>query len=143
MDPMTIGAVVLAIVSGAAGEAGGRLWDGLRKLVRRPIPGRPDIVDSATKVSGGIAELEALEQAPADERQAVVLAEALLARADTDTAFRHELETWWAQASQISGSYGSVTSTISGGTQYGPVLQGRDFTEITFNTNSPPQQSEE
>ena len=35
---------------------------------------------------------------------------------------------------------GNVTNTISGGTQQGPVLQGRDFSNITFGAPpaSPP-----
>jgi hypothetical protein len=32
---------------------------------------------------------------------------------------------------ELSG--GDVTSTISGGTQYGPVVQGRDFPDLTFS----------
>ena len=32
---------------------------------------------------------------------------------------------------KVSG--GDVASTISGGTQYGPVVQGRDFTDLTFS----------
>ena len=35
-------------------------------------------------------------------------------------------------------SDGDVTNTISGGTQYGPVLQGRDFTGLTFGSPAPP-----
>jgi hypothetical protein len=34
---------------------------------------------------------------------------------------------------------GNITNTISGGTQYGPMLQGRDFTGLTFGaTPAPP-----
>ena len=32
----------------------------------------------------------------------------------------------------VRAAEGNVTNTISGGTQYGPVLQGRDFSNITF-----------
>ncbi|GCD99328.1 hypothetical protein EHYA_07043 [Embleya hyalina] len=31
-----------------------------------------------------------------------------------------------------------VTNTITGGTQHGPVLQGRDFSDLTFHTQPPP-----
>ncbi|WP_321170676.1 hypothetical protein [Embleya scabrispora] len=31
-----------------------------------------------------------------------------------------------------------VTNTITGGTQHGPVLQGRDFSGVTFHTQPPP-----
>ena len=141
MDPVTVGAVVLAIVSGAAGAASGRLWDGLRRLVRRSPEGQPAGMDPPTMVPGGIAEFVALEQAPGNDR-AVALAEALLARAGADTAFRQELETWWTQASQLRTGRGDVTSTITGGTQYGPVLQGRDFTGLTFQASPMPQPPE-
>jgi hypothetical protein len=39
VDPVTLGAVLLAIVSGAAGEAGSRLWDKVSTLVRAPFQG--------------------------------------------------------------------------------------------------------
>ncbi len=64
----------------------------------------------------------------------VALAEVLLARAGEDPRFAEALEAWWAQASQAQVSGGDVANTIRGGTQYGPVLQGRDFTGLTFGT---------
>jgi hypothetical protein len=101
MDPVTVGAVVLAIVSGVASEAADRLWDGLRRLVRRSPEGQPGGMDPAATLPDGIAELVALEQAPTNVR-AVALAETLVARAGADTAFRQELETWLAQASFVA-----------------------------------------
>jgi hypothetical protein len=58
----------------------------------------------------------------------------LLARSRTDAEFSQALESWWRQAKPIraSLSIGNVTNTVSGGTQQGPVLQGRDFSNITF-----------
>jgi hypothetical protein len=134
MDPVTIGAVVLAIVSGAAGAASGKLWDGLTVLVRRPFRGH---AGAATVVPSGAVELAAVEQAPGNQAYAVALGEALLARADADATFRRDLESWWAEASQVHADPSSVTNTIRGGTQYGPVLQGRDFTGLTFNSSPP------
>jgi hypothetical protein len=139
MDPVTMGAVVLAIVSGAAGEAGGRLWDGLRKLAHGRQAGNQD-KDSATEGTSGVAQIVALEQGRGGEREAVALAEALLTRADGDPAFRQRLEVWWKQASRISMERVNITNTVSGGTQLGPVFQGRDF---TFNTRSPSKPLEE
>ena len=78
----------------------------------------------------------ALEQAPADERRALALAEVLVARAAADAGFGEALQAWWEQASLIRIG-GDVANTISGGTQYGPVLQGRDFSGLTFNTAPP------
>jgi hypothetical protein len=65
---------------------------------------------------------------------AVALAEVLLARADGDPGFAGALQDWWDQAGPLREKTGNVTNTISGGTQYGPVLQGRDFTGLTFGT---------
>ncbi len=135
MDPVTIGAVLLAIVSGAGGELGTRLWDGAVALVRRPFHRRAPGEGSAAMPTGD-AELAALERAPADERKAVALAAVLVARASTDAEFRQALESWWEQASLVGASEGTVTNTISGGTQEGPVLQGRDFSNVTFGSAS-------
>jgi hypothetical protein len=52
---------------------------------------------------------------------------------------------WWAPRGADSGGPvpatpkpGDVSNTISGGTQHGPVLQGRDFTGLTFGAAQPP-----
>ena len=37
MDPVTIGAVLAAIVGGAGGALGTQLWAGVGSLVRRPF----------------------------------------------------------------------------------------------------------
>lgn len=132
MDPLTVGAVLLAIVSGAGGELGSKLWTGVSALVRRPFHPRHPAEDAAALMPSGEPELEALERAPADEGRAVALAEALVARAGADAEFRQALEGWWEQASPLRTGEGNVTNTISGGTQHGPVLQGRDFTGMTF-----------
>jgi hypothetical protein len=129
MDPVTIGAVLLAIVSGAGSQLGTQLWEGVLSLVRRPFHHE---AAAAVQVPSGEAELAALQQGPADQHKAVALAEALVARSDTDDEFRRALESWWQQAEPIRATIGNVTNTISGGNQYGPVLQGRDFTNITF-----------
>jgi hypothetical protein len=127
MDPVTIGAVLLAIVSGAGGQLGAQLWDGVVSLVRHPFRRK-----AAAVVPAGEAELSALQQAPGDQQKAVALAEALLARSGADDEFRRALESWWQRAEPIRASVGNVTNTISGGIQRGPVLQGRDFSNVTF-----------
>jgi hypothetical protein len=138
MDPVTIGAVLAAVIAGAGGQLGAQLWDGVVSLVRRPFhrEGAASNDAAAEAVPAGGAELAALQQAPGDQQKAVALAEVLLARSGADDEFRRALETWWAQAEQIRASLniGNVTNTISGGTQYGPVLQGRDFSNITIGT---------
>jgi hypothetical protein len=133
VDPVTIGAVLLAIVSGAGSQLGTQLWEGVVSLVRRPFHRKAAVSgDAAEVVPAGEAELAALQQAPGDQRKAVALAEALLARSGADEEFRRALESWWQQAEPIRVSIENVANTISGGTQHGPVLQGRDFSNITF-----------
>ena len=134
MDPVTIGAVLLAIVSGASEGLGKQLWEGIVSLVRRPFRHKAAGGDAAAAavLPSGEAELAALQQAPGDQQKAVALAKALLARADADNGFRQALESWWEQAEPVRASSGNVSNTISGGTQYGPVLQGRDFSNISF-----------
>jgi len=139
MDPVTIGALLLAIVSGVGTQLGTQLWEGVISLVRRPFRYKATGGDAAVVVPSGQAELTALQQAPADRHKAVALAEALLARSGADDEFRQALESWWLRAEPIRASLssGSVTNEISGGTQQGPVLQGRDFSNISFGTPAP------
>ena len=132
MDPVTIGAVLLAIVSGAGTQLGTQLWEGAVSLVRRPFRRKAAGGHAAAVVPSGEAELAALQQAPSDQHKAVAVAEALLARSGADEEFRQALESWWEQARPIRANIGNVVNTISGGTQHGPVLQGRDFSSITF-----------
>jgi hypothetical protein len=105
--------------------------------VRRPFRHAQPASDTPVPLSSGEAELAALEQAPADQQRALALAEVLVARAEADGEFRGELQAWWEQASQIHID-SDVTNTISGGTFSGPVLQGRDFTGLTFGSPAPP-----
>ena len=67
----------------------------------------------------------------------LALAEVLVARADADSEFQEALAAWWEQASQMRLG-GDVTNTISGGTFHGPVLQGRDFSGLTFGSPATP-----
>jgi len=143
MDPITIAAVLLAVASGAGEGLGKQLWDGVVALVRRPFHRKAVIgadVTAGQVVPAGEAQLAALQQAPADRERAVALAEVLLARSGADAEFRQALESWWRQAEPIRANIGNVTNTVSGGTQHGPVLQGRDFSNVTFGaaTATPP-----
>lgn len=132
-----LGAVVLAVVTGASEALGGQLLERLSSLVKRPSRRRA-AAGGQVPVSSGEAELAVLRQDPGDQRTAVALAEVLLARAGDDSEFGQALRQWWAQAEPIRASLGDVTNTVSGGTQYGPVLQGRDFTNLTFGAPAPP-----
>ncbi len=140
MDPVTIGAVLAAVAGGAGGALGAQAWSAVTALVRRPFYHGHAVQDPSAAVSGGEAELAALAQHPGDQQGAVALAEVLVARAGADDGFRQALEQWWAQASQIHVG-GDVSNTVSGGTFYGPVLQGRDFTGLTFGSPAPPPPS--
>jgi hypothetical protein len=130
MDPVTIGAVLMAVLSGAAGEVGSKLWDGVVALVRRPFRYQ---AGAAPAERSGEAELAALEQAPTDQANAQALATVLLGRAEMDPGFRLALTGWWDQASKVQTGRDTVANTITGGTFSGPVALGRDMT-ITFNT---------
>jgi hypothetical protein len=126
MDSAAVGAVLTAVAAGGGDAVAAKAWEGLGALVRRP-PRRAQ--PAAGTPSSGEAELAALAAEPGDERCAVALAGVLVARADGDSEFAAALTAWWEQARHAAGG---VTNTISGGRQYGPVLQGRDFTNLTF-----------
>jgi hypothetical protein len=132
VDPVTLGAVLLAVVTGVSEAFSGQLWVGVVSLVRHPGRRKKAPGDDAVAVPSGQAELAALQQAPGDRQKAVALAEVLLARADADDGFKQALLSWWEQAEPVRASIGNVTNAISGGTQSGPVLQGRDFSNISF-----------
>ena len=141
MDAVTIGAVLAAISTGAGEGLGNQLWDGVVSLVRRPLHHKPATnSDVAAVVPTGEAHLAALQQAPGDQDKAVALAEVLLARSIADEEFRRAVQDWWDQAGPIRASIENVTNTVSGGTQHGPVLMGRDFSNVSFGVAqaSPP-----
>lgn len=141
MDSVTLGAILLAIVTGAGGGLGGDLWEGMRDLVRRPFRKGHGLGHTADPASSGPAELSSLEQTVGNEAQAVALAVALLARADADAGFLRDLEGWWTWANRELAGVGDVINTISGGNQRGPIFQGRDFSGLTFGctgANDPP-----
>lgn len=141
MDSAALGTILLAIVTGAGGGLGGKLWEGVCDLVRRPFHGGRRPGDTREPASSGAAELAALEHTLGDEARAVALAAALIARAGADARFLRDLEGWWARANRELVGVGGVTNTIGGGNQQGPVLQGRDFSNLTFGCNatkSPP-----
>ncbi|MDH6551197.1 hypothetical protein M2161_003870 [Streptomyces sp. SAI-133] len=120
MDPISA-SLLVAAATGAGGELGRQLWSALRGLVH-------------TGPATGEAELTALSQAPHDVERARALSEALSHRAEQDPSFRAHLTQWQQQAQLLRTGDGDTHNAISGGTQHGPVVQGRDFSGITFNT---------
>ncbi len=138
MDPITVGAVLLAVATGVSEALGGRLWAGVISLVRRPLHGK-EPTGELPAAGSGEAELAALQGAPGDQQKAVGLAEVLLARASDDPGFQRALREWWEQAAPVREMAGDVTNKIIGGDFRGPVLQGRDFSGLTFGaTPAPP-----
>ncbi|MDX6356325.1 MAG: hypothetical protein QOF98_3228 [Streptomyces sp.] len=136
VDPISVGLLV-ALAGGAGGELGRQVWAGLSALVGRPFRREASVVGEPAL---GGAELTALEEAPEDEERARALSAALAARAEVDTEFAAALEEWNRRAAQVQvrTGRGSVSNSISGGTQHGPVIQGRDFSGgITFNSPAP------
>jgi hypothetical protein len=130
MDPISV-ALLVALAGGAGGEIGRQSWVALTSLVRRPFQ-REETMESLSDVGSGELELRRLEQAPADTSRAQALSVALNARAASDEHFRTELDRWYEQAKNVGVSGGEVHNAISGGTFNGPVMQGRDFSGITF-----------
>jgi hypothetical protein len=135
MDPVTIGALLAAVAGGAGGAFGSQAWEEVTALVRRAFRNRS--TSDSPSGGNGQAELAALARDPADEGLAVSLAEVLIARARADSEFARELAAWWKQAREISAEP-NVANTVSGGTQHGPVLQGRDFTGLVFGSPAAP-----
>ncbi|MCX4763901.1 hypothetical protein OG562_23645 [Streptomyces sp. NBC_01275] len=129
MDPVSVG-VLAALAGGAGGEMGRQAWAALSELLRRPF-GR-----QAGAPAPGEAELVALGEAPGEPARAEALSGALAARAAVDPEFAAALDSWRGRIPALTE--GSVTNTVSGGAQYGPVIQGRDFSGITFNSAAVP-----
>ncbi|GHF36629.1 hypothetical protein [Streptomyces griseosporeus] len=135
MDPVSVG-LLAALAGGAGGELGQQVWAGLSALVRRPF-GRDDGGRAPTHSSGEV-ELVGLAANPNDQDRAQALSTALAVRAAIDDDFRSRLAAWRAQAELVRAGGGSVTNTVSGGTQNGPVIQGRDFANLAFTTAPSP-----
>lgn len=140
MDPISAAALA-ALAGGLGGEAGRQAWQGLTVLVRRPF-GRGAAAGAedaeAPPVSSGEPEATALAADPTDPLRAEALATALHARAARDGEFRVQLDEWW-QRTQAGSAVGDVHNSISGGTQNGPVIQGRDFSGLTITMTRSPQ----
>lgn len=132
MDPVTVGAVLAAVAGGAGGTLGSQAWNAVCALIRRSFHR-----DETRGGSGAEASLAALTEAPGDVGRGIELARMLIARADTDEEFARDLAAWWGQAREVQTG-GDVSNVISGGTQYGPVVQGRDFGNLTFGTQAGP-----
>ncbi|MDT0483806.1 hypothetical protein [Streptomyces doebereineriae] len=132
MDPVSL-TLLAALASGAAGEVGKQAWTSLGALVRRPFGGS-DQAEPRPGVSSGEAELVGLQQDPADPVRAQALSAALAVRAALDADFATALQQWSEHARLVRTGDGDVRNEISGGTFNGPVLQGRDFSGISFNT---------
>ncbi|MDN3264925.1 hypothetical protein QWJ26_35015 [Streptomyces sp. CSDS2] len=120
--------LLVTMATGAAGEAGRQLWAALSGLVRR----RPAAGEEPEPATGEV-ELASLAEAPHDVARALALSEVLAVRAERDPSFLAGLTRWHEQARRLETGQGDTSNSISGGTQNGPVLQGRDFSGITFN----------
>ncbi|WP_431780709.1 hypothetical protein [Streptomyces chumphonensis] len=132
MDPISAAALA-ALAGGVGGEAGRQAWTALTALVRRPFRHSDADSDSgALAVTSGEAELMALTQDPSEVERAQRLSTALAVRAALNAEFRLALESWWQHAQSVGASEGAVTNEVSGGTQYGPVILGRDFSDLTI-----------
>ena len=131
MDPVTIGAVLLAIVSGAGGGLGSQLWAGVSALVRRLFHRQAADEETAASVPSGEAELAALERAPSDKGGPSRWRRCWWRGLGPMRSSAGRWRAGGSRPSLMRTGEGNVTNTISGGTQYGPVLQGRDFAGLT------------
>jgi len=130
-------ALLVALAGGAGGEIGRGAWAGLVRLVRSPF--RRDGGDDGAGGGSGEAELARLAEEPGDEARAQALSTALAVRAALDAEFRAGLRAWQEDMPPLPDSGGgSVVNSVSGGVQYGPVVQGRDFSGLTFHAPAPP-----
>lgn len=129
MEPISV-ALLAALAGGLGGEAGREAWASLSALVRRPFR-RPETNTPAQLPSSGEAELARLAGSPDDPGGAHALSTALAVRAALDAEFHAALRHWRDEAERLDT--GSVHNEIRGGTFSGPVLQGRDFSGITFS----------
>jgi hypothetical protein len=136
MDPISV-ALLAALAGGAGGELGRQTWVGLTTLVRRPFTRGQEESVQAPVVSSGETELVRLQGAPGDVARAQALSTALAVRAAVDAEFSSGLQQWHEQAKLVRTGDGDVHNTISGGSQHGPVLQGRDFSGLSFTTAPP------
>lgn len=129
-------ALLAALAGGAGGELGRQAWAGLTTLVRRPLTRGRGASEPA--VTSGETELVRLQEMPGDVTRAQSLSIALAVRAAVDPEFSVGLREWLQQANLVRTGDGDVHNTISGGTQHGPVVQGRDFSGLSFTTSVPP-----
>ncbi|MEW2625420.1 hypothetical protein [Streptomyces sp. NPDC048106] len=134
MDPVSVG-LLTALAGGAGGELGRQAWAGLGELVRRP-PRRGAAPDGAPDGSGA-AEPARPARDPGDAAAARALSTALAERSAADAEFGELLRRWDESARRASRAGGDVHNSVSGGTHSAPVIQGRDFSGITF-TGTPP-----
>ncbi|MET9107445.1 hypothetical protein [Streptomyces zhihengii] len=137
-----VSAVLLAeLAGGAAGVLGQQAWLGLTSLVRRPFMRADDGSGPAPAVGTGEVELIRLEEEPGETTRAQALSAALARRAGVDPEFSSRLNQWHEQAKLLRTGDGDVHNAVSGGIQYGHVVQGRDFSGVTFNAPAPPPPS--
>lgn len=134
-------------VSGLAALAGNAVvtaavtdtWEDMRHKVARLFGrGRPDPQIErrldATRAQLTVAEPTDLQKARAEQaaRWSGRIADLLEDHPDAEA----ELRALVAELQAAGSAGGDVTNTISGGTQHGPILMGRDFSAVTLQ-NAP------
>jgi hypothetical protein len=120
------GGAVLAKVRDDAADATVGLG---RRLLQRIFGTRGD----GEPLPGPVADVVA---DPADEDAVAALRLAVRKALAADAGLQGEVRDMLGQARVIIS--GNVSNTISGGTQQGPVLQGRDFSNLTFGVSPVP-----
>jgi hypothetical protein len=123
LDPVS--AVVAALLTSFAGEAGKTAWTGLQRLtniVRRKFAGDPKAE----------AALKSAEANPRDEGRLEALAEAVRTHADQDPQFRDDLKKLVEEAKQQE-STGQFVNQVSNAASIGKWVQvGVNYGGMTF-----------
>lgn len=137
----TLAADVVPYVSAAAAAYGGAVLAKVRDdaadatvgLGRRLVQRIFGVRDEGEPVPAAVADVVA---DPADEDALAALRLAVRKALAADAGLYGEVREMLAQAG-VSGA-GDVSNTISGGTFRGPVMQGRDFSGLTFGATPDP-----
>lgn len=120
------GGAVLAKVRDDTADATVGLW---RRLLQRIFATRAGDEPLPEPVADVVAD-------PAGEDALAALRLAVRKALAADAGLQGEVRAMLFQAGAVIS--GDVTNTISGGTQHGPVLQGRDFTNLSFGVSAVP-----
>ena len=112
MDPVTIGAVLLAIVSGAGTQLGAQLWEGVVSLVRRPFRRKRRRAVRGRGCAFGRGGAGGVAAGPGRPAQGGRAGGGAAGPGAPTSEFGQALQQWWAQPSR-SGPASATSRTRS------------------------------